>query len=314
MMKLPLMFGALALTGLISLPFLFLSEPKTLTNETQAPGVQQVVVPESIKLVSSNAEFKLFQAEKTITLEASNSVAFRGPVTDESVSALMQKIEELRFGISESEPIFLVLDTPGGSVYAGLELIDYLKSLPNKVHTITLFAASMGFQIVQNSERRLITENGTLMSHRASGGIEGQFDGEIETNYNRVRRKIDYMDTIASKRMGMSLTDYKALIKDEYWVAGFDSVQDKAADEKVNLRCGKSLKQTELIKVNTMFGAVEVEFSKCPIMRAPLKVNASLVAPANQAEALSIVNKALTKQREFVRDIVLKNLTEKYFK
>lgn len=289
-------------------------EPKPLTSETKEVSIAAEVVVPATPILSSSLDFKLFPTEKTITLEAANTVIFRGPVTSSSVSEVMAKIEALRFELNESQPIYLIMDTPGGSVYAGLDLIDYLKALPNKIQTVTLFAASMGFQIVQNSDRRFITENGTLMSHRASGGLEGQFDGEIETNYRRVKRKVDYMDLIASQRMGMSITDYKAMIKDEYWVSGFDSVQEKAADEKVNLRCGKSLNKTEQVSLETMFGSIEVKFSSCPIIRGPLKVDVSKVAPTDQVEALLLVEKALKQQREFVKDIVLKNLTDKYFK
>lgn len=223
----------------------------------------------------------------------------------------MAKIEELRQNLSDKEPIYLVLDTPGGSVIAGMDLIDYMKSLPNKVQTITLFAASMGFQIVQNMDTRYISETGTLMSHRASGGLEGQFDGEIETQYKMIKRKIDYLDTIASKRMGKSLTDYKAMIKDEYWVSGFDAVDEKAADEKVNIRCGKSLSGTETVEVQVLFFSLDVEFSKCPLLRGPLKVNKAKVPEQSVDEVTRIFDLGYKNHREFIKQIGSK--TENYF-
>jgi ATP-dependent protease ClpP protease subunit len=51
---------------------------------------------------------------------------------------------------SSNEPIYLFLNTPGGSIQTGLEIIESLKGLDRPVSTVTLFAASMGFQIAQN--------------------------------------------------------------------------------------------------------------------------------------------------------------------
>jgi len=127
---------------------------------------------------------KLKPASKTITLESKNIVVFRGPVTEKSASEVQTKILEMSHRLGKNKVIYLVLNTPGGSVGAGLDLIDFLRAIPQKVHTITLFAASMGFQFAQNMDKRYITPNGTLMSHRARlGGLGGQLDGELESRY-----------------------------------------------------------------------------------------------------------------------------------
>lgn len=310
---------AVGLVGSVALILgsLILFAPESKTNPTSQVKQEQQVQPKqelpAQPTLTSNTNFKVFQSAKTITLEAANTVVLRGPVSGTSVTEVMAKMEELRQNLSDNEPIYLVLDTPGGSVIAGMDLIDYMKSLPNKVQTITLFAASMGFQIVQNMDTRYISETGTLMSHRASGGVEGQFDGELESQYKMIKRKIDYLDTIASKRMGKSLTEYKAMIKDEYWVSGFDSVDEKAADEKVNLRCGKSLSGSETQEVQVMFFTLSVDFSKCPLLRGPLKVNKANVPSNQQAEVERLINLGFRDHREFLKDSKLINNTDKYF-
>lgn len=215
---------------------------------------------------------KIFNVKKIIKLESKNTVTFRGPVTSGSVSQIMNKLKKISRKLNKNDTIYLVIDSPGGSVFDGLSLIDFMKALPQKVTTITLFAVSMGFQIVQNSDYRMILTNGTLMSHRARGGVSGQFDGELESRYKMVKRAIDYMDVIASKRMGLSLKTYKALILNEYWVHGFDAIEDRAADEQVLVRCGKSLDGTELVTLNTVFGVIKATFSKCPLIKTPIKV------------------------------------------
>ncbi len=215
---------------------------------------------------------KIFDVKKIVRLEAKNTVVFRGPVTAGSVSQIMIKLKKVSRKLRKRDTIYLVIDSPGGSVFAGLGLIDFMKALPQKITTITLFAASMGFQIVQNSDHRMILTNGTLMSHRARGGVSGQFDGELESRYKMVKRAIDYMDVIASKRMGLSLKTYKALILNEYWVHGFDAIEDRAADEQILVQCGESLDGVEVVKLRTFFGTINAKFSKCPLIKAPVSV------------------------------------------
>jgi len=243
---------------------------------------------------------------KSIVLQSSNLVILRGPVTSKSVSDVQRQILSMSHRLSKSTPIYLVLNTPGGSVGAGLTLIDYLKSIPQKVHTITLFAASMGFQIAQNMGTRYITPNGTLMSHRARlGGLGGQLDGELESRYKMIKRSVDYLDVIAAKRMKISLSKYKNMIINEYWVHGFDSKLEKAADQVANVSCGQSLKGTKLQVFETMFGNATVEFSKCPLIQAPISVSfGNRVAENNKTKVMELVQDSFTNNRNYINNYI----------
>lgn len=295
----------------ISLPtalILNLNNSSNLTSVEKVKPVMDLELPETEDLKTDASNIKIRNADMTINLESKNTLIMRGPVTAKSVTELQSKAMAMSLALSKKTPIYLVMDTPGGSVFAGLELIDYLRAIPQKVNTITLFAASMGFQIVQNMDERYITNQGTLMSHRAAlGGLGGQLDGEFETRYKMIKRKTDYMDAIAAKRMGMSVKDYKAMILNEYWVHGFDSVGDRAADKIINLTCGKSLSGTNNQTINTLFGEVEVEFSECPLIRGPLKVKFNGIASKDRSKVQDAVNKALTDKRQYVKEYILTN-------
>jgi ATP-dependent protease ClpP protease subunit len=198
----------------------------------------------------------------------------------------MVDMRELSKKLPKSTPIYLVMDTPGGSIFEGMHFIDFAKALPQKVHTVTLFSASMGFQIVQNLDTRYITRTGILMSHRATvSGLGGQLKGEFESRYKMLRRSVDYLDFVAAKRMGISTKDYEAMVLNEYWVYGYDAVAAKAADEEVLVKCGDSMNGDEELKIGTIFGTVKLTFSKCSLIRTPSKIDVSdITDPENRAK------------------------------
>lgn len=220
-------------------------------------------------------------ASTPIVLNSSNSIAFNQPVTEDYVAKKQLELMAKDFALSKTQPIYLVLDTPGGSVFAGNQFIDFVKSLNRPVHTIVLFAASMGYQITQELGKRYITTTGTLMSHRgAVSGLSGQVPGELNARLKMLEDALVGMNQRAAKRVGMSLDAYQSAIINELWISGEEAVKQKHADEVASVSCGKSLSGTYFQEFATVFGAVSVEFSKCPLISAPIgfKIGGKYVA------------------------------------
>lgn len=96
-------------------------------------------------------------SNETIVLTEDNHILFTGPVNDTSVAQAQIKLGELSKKLSDDEVIYLVLDTPGGSVSAGNLFIDYAKSLPQKIKPICIFCASMGYHLFQSLMSALFT-------------------------------------------------------------------------------------------------------------------------------------------------------------
>ena len=310
---------AIALTAVVALGALsllpnVLQTPDT-TTEQRDDSVKERTLPQIPDLLKADAPLKKTSVKRTLTLEAGNTVVLRGVVDAGSVGKLMKQIGEMSRRLPKDGTIYLVLDTPGGSVMDGADLIDFLEGIPQKITTVTLFAASMGFQIVENNPgERLIIRNGILMSHRAAlDGLGGQFDGELESRYRMYKRKIDFLELADANRMGISLDQYKAKVKDELWVHGFDAVDQKVADAQVLVTCGASMKGTDELTINTFFGPVEVVFDKCPLMKQPIAVRLAQVRLDARQYVWSVVYDLFYNKEKFTKDIIIGNKFDKIF-
>lgn len=228
---------------------------------------------------------------ESVILTSENLIVINRPIDGESVSQAIEDAkrlnEKLNSSVSEKvlnnkTPLYLFLNTPGGSVQAGLELIEALHGLDRPVHTVTLYGASMGFQIVQNLGTRHVLRNGVLMSHRARGQFVGEFGGQnpsqLESRLNFWKSRIDEMDlqTVLRSMGKQSLESYRAAYASEMWITGTQAVEQGYADSIVKVKCDSSLSGT-IAKQDILDGflPVDYELSKCPINTSPINVKVS---------------------------------------
>lgn len=207
-----------------------------------------------------------------ILLTSVNTVVFRGEVTDNSALNIQLKLFRLALIRGAKDyPIYLVLDSPGGSIDAGLSFIEFAKVIRN-LKTISIFAASMTSGIAEALPgERLVTQNGTMMFHRAAGSFRGYFEtGEVESQLEYSKNIMRGMEKVNSDRLKLDISTYKELVRTELWIYAEDNVTRHAADRMVDLECSSTLTQSkESVSFDTVFGVVNVIFSGCPLMRSP---------------------------------------------
>lgn len=209
---------------------------------------------------------------EVLTLNDETTIVFNEAFTLPYVSKIQQEFLD-KSAKNPDKDLFLVLYTPGGSIAAGNLLFDTINALPNKVHTVTIFAASMGYNTVQNLGTRYIIPSGTLMSHRARvRGVSGQVPGEANTTLEYIGKIVEELEVIASDRVGIPLRSYQELVRDEFWTTGRSAVRTGHADKAVWLSCDASLRGTYKKEIRTMFGVFNAIFSKCPMIVFPIGV------------------------------------------
>ena len=129
-----------------------------------------------------------------------------GPVPDQSANLV---VAQLLFLESENpdKDISLYIDSPGGSVYAGLSIYDTMQFIKPDVSTICLgMAASMGaFLLAAGAKgKRFALPNSRIMIHQPSGGTNGTA-ADIEIQAKEILELRSRLNTILSEHTGQSI-------------------------------------------------------------------------------------------------------------
>ena len=132
-------------------------------------------------------------------------VFLNGSVIDESAASVVAQIMHL--GAEKcNTPIKLYVNSPGGSVTAGLAIVDAMNLVPNDIETTVIGqACSMGAVILANGTpgKRTALENARIMIHQPSGGVQGTA-ADIQTSFEEMTRLKDILYRILAKRTGQT--------------------------------------------------------------------------------------------------------------
>ena len=129
-----------------------------------------------------------------------------GPVTDQSANLVVAQLLVLE-SENPDKDISLYIDSPGGSVYAGLSIYDTMQFIKPDVSTICLgMAASMGaFLLAAGAKgKRFALPNSRIMIHQPSGGTNGTA-ADIEIQAKEILELRSRLNTILSEHTGQSI-------------------------------------------------------------------------------------------------------------
>ena len=121
-----------------------------------------------------------------------------------------------------TEPIHMYISSPGGSVMAGLAILDTMELIEAPVHTYAMgMVASMASVLFTCGEKghRYILPNAEVMIHQPLGGASGQAS-DIEIQANHILKLKSRLYKILSKATGKSVkTIEKESDRDNYYEA-----------------------------------------------------------------------------------------------
>jgi ATP-dependent Clp protease protease subunit len=136
-----------------------------------------------------------------------NIIFLAGPIDDHVANIV---VAQLLFLQSEDpkKDITLYVNSPGGSVTAGLAIIDTMNNIKNDVSTVCVgVAASMGALILSSGKKgkRYALPNSEVMIHQPLGGAEGQAS-DIEISARHILKTRENMNKMLAKNTGQTLS------------------------------------------------------------------------------------------------------------
>ena len=154
-----------------------------------------------------------------------------GEITSEVADAVIAQILHLDAEDPDAE-ITLYIDSPGGSVTAGLSIYDVMQAVSADIHTVCVgTAASMAAVLFAAGDRREILRHGEVMIHDplVSGSISGSAL-TVQEKSNRLMDKRKVLCGILAEHTGKNIKQiYKVTAKDTYFGAE-EAVQYGLAD------------------------------------------------------------------------------------
>ena len=157
-----------------------------------------------------------------------------GEITSEVADAVIAQILHLDAEDPTSE-ITLYINSPGGSVTAGLAIYDVMQAVTADIHTVCVgTAASMAAVLFASGDRREILRHGEVMIHDplVSGGISGSAL-TVQDKSQRLMQLRKILCGILAQHTGKTLKQiYTMTAKDTYFAAE-DAVKYGLADTVV---------------------------------------------------------------------------------
>lgn len=127
------------------------------------------------------------------------------------------------------------LNSGGGSVFEGLAIYEALRRHPANVTTyVDGIAASIASVIAMAGDRRVVSRNGSLMIHEASGVCAGP-GSDMRQMAELLNRISDQIADVYAQRTGEgTLESWRALMKEETWFTGAEAVEAGLATESAD--------------------------------------------------------------------------------
>jgi ATP-dependent Clp endopeptidase proteolytic subunit ClpP len=157
-----------------------------------------------------------------------NHIWFNDDVENESVSKLIkiisaknfifnQKVKEIYFGKIEPVPIYLHINSDGGSISDAMAAVDCIRNSKIPIYTIIEGnAASAATFLSIAGKKRFITENSVLLIHQLSSGMWGTMS-QLEDEHQNNKFFMEKIYSIYNKYTKISRRRLEKILKHDIW-------------------------------------------------------------------------------------------------
>ena len=160
-----------------------------------------------------------------------------GEVRDEMANAICAQMLLLAAEDSEKD-IYLYINSPGGSVSAGMSIYDTMNFIKPHVSTLCIgMAASMGAFLLSagTKGKRFALPNSKIMIHQPLGGTQGQAT-EIEIHARDILKTREQLNRILAERTGQPLEKIERDTERDYYLSAAESADYGLIDKVIDKR------------------------------------------------------------------------------
>ncbi len=155
-----------------------------------------------------------------------------GPITDAVANAVIAQFLFLEYEDPKKD-IKLYVNTPGGSVTAGLAIYDTMQYVKPDVSTICVgMAASMGAVLLGAGAKgkRISLPNAEILLHQVMGGAEGQAS-EVEITARQILKIKAKLNQLIAKHTGQSLSKIEKDTDRDFYMTAAEAKEYGLIDE-----------------------------------------------------------------------------------
>jgi ATP-dependent Clp protease protease subunit len=197
--------------------------------DTQALGMVPMVIEQSGRGERAYDIYSRLLKERVIFLV--------GPVNDQTANVV---VAQLLFLESENpdKDISLYINSPGGSVSAGMSIFDTMNFIKPNVSTLCIgMAASMGAFLLAAGEKgkRFSLPNSKVMIHQPLGGTQGQAT-EIEIAAREIIKTREQLNRILAANTGQPLERIERDTERDYYLSAIEAKDYGLVDEVISKR------------------------------------------------------------------------------
>jgi ATP-dependent Clp protease protease subunit len=160
-----------------------------------------------------------------------------GEVNEDTANLIVAQLVHLESDDPDKD-IHLYINSPGGSIYAGLAIYDAMQFIRPEVQTICYgIAMSMGSMLLAGGApgKRMALPNSRILIHQPSGGFQGQ-SSDIEIHAREVLALRARVDEIYAKHTGQSVQRVHADMERDRFFTGQEAVAYGLVDRVLERR------------------------------------------------------------------------------
>lgn len=157
-----------------------------------------------------------------------------GPITDAAANLVIAQLLFLEHEDPKKD-IRLYINSPGGSVNAGLAIYDTIQYIKPDVSTICIgIAASMGAFLLSAGKKgkRFVLPNSDILLHQVMGGAEGQAV-EVEIAARQIIKTKSKINQLLARHTGQALAKIEKDTDRDFWLSAEEAKQYGLVDEVI---------------------------------------------------------------------------------